>query len=354
VRQRRAHIPARADVDDLRVLLTARGSQVPLGRELVLQRLMPCLHGVCTQVAAQHTDPFARGREALFQIFAHPGILAGIGQPRLACSVVAMFVHLTSAANVPRIRRSGVRADSFGQGGLRGVYCFPVLASYALTHQWLRELARFGRRGGIVAVQVRLGDDERVLVGRYADRARDAQSAVLAAEAVRRIAALDDPRGWEVFVPRAIRPREVHRIRAVPQVAGWRYYPDAHGVRPCTCRQCRERGGYGARRLRTRLPHPQDGPPPPVAVLLARIAAAGDPGDPDVVREALGWLGMRRRGPLPELTRLAAHPDPAVREALVWTVSQWSTPGVAELLAALANDPHPDVQEAVAAVREWL
>ncbi|MFF0752999.1 HEAT repeat domain-containing protein [Streptomyces sp. NPDC004267] len=265
---------------------------------------------------------------------------------------MAIFVHLTSAANAPRVRRSGVRADAHGQGGARGVYCFPVLASYTLTHQWLRELARFGSRGGLVAVHVRLDDDERVLVGHYGDRARDAQHTVSAAEAVRRIATLDDPRGWEVFVPRAIRSREVHRIRAAPQLVGWRYRPDAHGVRPCTCFGCRVRGEYGGRRLRERLPHPLDGPPPPVNVLLARIAAAGTPGDPAVLSEALHWFGMRRRGPLDRLTPLAAHPDPRVREDLVWTVGRWTTPGVAELLGTLADDPHPDVREAVAEVRD--
>ncbi|MGW7199128.1 HEAT repeat domain-containing protein [Streptomyces chryseus] len=265
---------------------------------------------------------------------------------------MAMFVHVTSAANAPRIRRAGIRAESSGQGGTRGAYCFPVLPSYTLTHQWLRELARFGSRGGLVAVHVRLDDDQHVLVGHYADRVRGAQAAVPAAEAVRRIAALDDPRGWEVFVPRAIRPREVHRIRAAPQVMGWRYQPDAHGVRPCTCYGCRVRGGYGARRLRERLPHPLDGPPPPARVLLARVTAAGEPGDPAVLRETLHWFAMRRRGPLAQLARLAAHPDPSVREELVWAVGRWSTPGVAELLDVLANDPHADVREAVEAVRE--
>ncbi|WP_026414087.1 HEAT repeat domain-containing protein [Actinomadura oligospora] len=265
---------------------------------------------------------------------------------------MAMFVHLTAAGNARSVRRSGIKAVAHGQGGARGVYCFPVLPSYTLTHQWLRELARFGGQGRMVAVHVRLDDDRDVLVGRYSDRWRDAQSAVTAAEAVRRVAALDDPRGWEVFVPRAIRPRELHRIRTVPQVAGWRYRPDAHGTRPCTCFGCRVRGEYGSRRLRERLPHPLDGPPPPARVLLARIAAAGDPGDPATLREALHWFGMRRRGPLPELARLAAHPDPGVREDLVWAIARWSTPGVAELLDTLANDPHPDVREAVEVVRE--
>ncbi|MFF5932132.1 HEAT repeat domain-containing protein [Streptomyces sp. NPDC012508] len=265
---------------------------------------------------------------------------------------MAMFVHVTSAANAPRIRRSGIRAASHGQGDVRGVYCFPVLPSYTLTHQWLRELARFGGRGGLVAVHVRLDDDEDVLVGHYADRARHTRSTVPAAQAVRRIAALDDPRGWEVFVPRAIRPREVHRIRTAPQVAGWRYRPDAHGTRPCTCFGCRVRGGYGARRLRERLPHPLDGPPPPVRMLLAGIAAAGDPGDPAALRQALHWFGMRRKGPLDRLAHLAAHPDPGVREDLVWAVAGWSTPGVGELLDALADDVHAEVREAVEAVRE--
>ncbi|MDH2387281.1 HEAT repeat domain-containing protein [Streptomyces sp. HNM0663] len=67
--------------------------------------------------------------------------------------------------------------------------------------------------------------------------------------------------------------------------------------------------------------------------------------------DALHWFGMRRRGPLAELARLASHPDPRVREELVWAVARWSTPGVAELLDALADDPHPDVWEAVAEVR---
>ncbi|NBE53674.1 HEAT repeat domain-containing protein [Streptomyces sp. YC537] len=263
-----------------------------------------------------------------------------------------MFVHLTSAANAPRIRRSGIRAASGGQGGARGVYCFPVLPSYTLTHQWLRELARFGSRGGLVAVHIRLDDQQDVLVGHYRDRRREAQATVPAAEAVRRIADLDDPRGWEVFVPRAVRPREVHRIRSAPQVAGWRYLPDAHGVRPCTCFGCKVRGGYGARRLRERLPHPLDGPPPPVRVLLADIAAAGTPGDPAVLRKALHWFGMRRRGPLDQLTHLAAHPDPGVREDLVWAVARWSTPGVTALLDGLADDPHADVRDAVEAIRE--
>ncbi|WP_418958508.1 HEAT repeat domain-containing protein [Streptomyces tritici] len=256
---------------------------------------------------------------------------------------MATFVHLTPAAHAARIRRGGIRAH--GRGESRGVFLFPVLPSYTLTHQWLRELSRRPGPRQLVAVHVRLDDAEPVRVGRYNDRA---PAAVTAAEAVRRIAALEDARGWEVFLPRTVAPGEVRAIRSVRQVNGWRYFPEAHGVTPCTCFGCRVRGEYGSQRLRRRRPHPYDGPSPAPRILLARLDAAETRGDAAALRETLHWYGLRRRGPLPRLAGLAGHPDPAVRTALVEAVAYWSTPGVRDLLGQLATDPHPDVREAVA------
>ncbi|MFB6814824.1 HEAT repeat domain-containing protein [Streptomyces sp. NPDC056347] len=257
---------------------------------------------------------------------------------------MAMFVHLTASANAARIQRSGIRAASHGRDAdrSRGLYCFPVLPSYTLTHQWLRELSRRSGPRGLVAVHLRLPDDEPVTVGQYH---RD-PAHVTATEAVRRVAALPDPRGWEVFVPRAVTRGEVHRVRPVRQVTGWRYFPGAHGTAPCTCSGCRVRGEYGSRRLRERRPHPLDGPPPTAPVLLRQIAAAGDPGDPEQLTRALHWFGLRRRGPVDQLARLADHPDRDVRMALVWAVGRWTTPGVAELLHRLAGDPDANIREA--------
>ncbi|MCX4963971.1 HEAT repeat domain-containing protein [Streptomyces sp. NBC_00654] len=257
---------------------------------------------------------------------------------------MAMFVHLTPAANAARIRRSGIRAISHGRAGSRGLYCFPVLPSYTLTHQWLRELSRRSGPGGLVAVHIRLPDDEPVTLGHYGR----APATTTAVEAVRRTAALEDPRGWEVFVPRTVTKREVHRLRPVKQVTGWRYFPGSNGKAPCTCFGCRVRGEYGSQRLRQRRPHPLDGPAPAPAVLLRRIAAAGDPGDPAQLVPTLYWFHMRRRGPLDQLAHLADHPHPDVRVALVDAVAGWSTPGVADLLHRLSDDPHANVREAVA------
>ncbi|MET8128505.1 hypothetical protein ABZV67_18560 [Streptomyces sp. NPDC005065] len=173
---------------------------------------------------------------------------------------MAMFVHLTPTANAARIRRSGIRAVSHGRDGSRGLFCFPVLPSYTLTHQWLRELAGHGGPRGLVAVHIRLPDDGPVTVHRYNDRPAQGPTATTAGDAVRRIAALDHPRGWEVFVPGAVAEREVHRFRAVKQVTGRRYFPVSNGTTPCTCYGCRVRGEYGSQRLRR--PHPLDGPAP--------------------------------------------------------------------------------------------
>ena len=104
-----------------------------------------------------------------------------------------MFVHLTPAVNEARVRRAGIKAVGRGGrgGGGRGVFCFPVLPSYTLTHQWLRELARREGPRGLVAVHGRLPDDERVSVGPY----HGTPVELTASDAVRRVAALADPRG---------------------------------------------------------------------------------------------------------------------------------------------------------------
>jgi hypothetical protein len=182
----------------------------------------------------------------------------------------------------------------------------PVLPSFVLTYQWVRELRRW-HPGVLVAVQLRLPDDQPVTVGRYGTL----PVTVTAARAAAAVWELDDPRGYEVFVPRAITAAEVRRVRPVPQGVGWRYLPAAHGRRPCVCPACLPRGGYGAARLRRRFSY--DRPPRPKSELMTRLAAAATA---DEIIEVLGELGRARRGGAEELAYLADHPDPHVRDTL--------------------------------------
>jgi hypothetical protein len=175
-----------------------------------------------------------------------------------------IFVHLASHRDIASIRRGGIRAvRPSGK-----VHAMPVTRNFSISHQWVRELRR-GGGGTIVGIYFRIPDDERVEVGHFdsshvsmsaaegvarmlsaetndpvAARALDAKS-----KAVKAGRALPpSPEGFEVVIGRSIRPSEIVRIKAVPQVVGWRYRPGANGTAPCVCICC-ERGAYGVGKL---------------------------------------------------------------------------------------------------------
>lgn len=58
--------------------------------------------------------------------------------------------------------------------------------------------------------------------------------------------------GYEVIFSRKIKLREIIRVKRLPQVIGWRYFPEAKGQSPCVCLEC-DRGEYGIRKLLTRV-----------------------------------------------------------------------------------------------------
>lgn len=151
-----------------------------------------------------------------------------------------LLVHIASEKDIGSIRRAGVRIGK----GRDGIYAMPVLRNFVVSHQWLRELKRGGART-LRAVHFRIPDGETVLMGHYSEE----PVTVTAAEAAHAIMRAEDPLGMQIIVPRAIAPKEIHAIRIVPQVVGWRYFPGAHARKPCGCPACQS-GGFGARKLR--------------------------------------------------------------------------------------------------------
>jgi hypothetical protein len=161
---------------------------------------------------------------------------------------MAMFVHLALESQTARIKRNGVRRMRRPFGAFPGgIYAVPVTRNFYVSHQWLRELKR-RNRGPIAGVYFRIPDDEQVWVGHYNQHHRW----MTAAEAVAAFMEADDAQGWEVIVPRRIEADEIHRVRPLPQVIGWRFSPTSKGKAPCPCKFCTF-GDYGARRLRERL-----------------------------------------------------------------------------------------------------
>lgn len=247
------------------------------------------------------------------------------------------LVHLTPEKNGARILRSGIAAGSTGRLGDRGSYCMPVLASYELTYQWTRELRRSGQRT-LVAVHFRIPDDEPVTVGRYSAE----PTRMSAARAAGLIGALADPRGYEIFVPRPVTAAEIHRVREIPRVVGWRYFPNAHGRRPCGCPACLRRGEYKASDIRARC-YPADAPRRPRPELLADLRAATTS---EGIIESLWALGGRRRADAHELAFLIDHPDAEVRTVLADQLRNYRGRTARDLLEKLRLDPDPDVREA--------
>ena len=160
-----------------------------------------------------------------------------------------MLVHLAPAKLEGRIRRSGVRPGEGLFGGYKGssVYCFPVLQSYTLTHQWTREIMKW-RRQPLIGVYFRVPDEEPVAFGAINKPLRS----LPAAAAVGEIRKAADPRGFEILLDRPIEAKEIHRIAPVRGVLGWRHSPSANGRRPCGCAACVARGEPGGRKLRAR------------------------------------------------------------------------------------------------------
>src|SRR5262249_43604502 len=87
-------------------------------------------------------------------------------------------------------------------------------------------------------------DEEEVWVGHYNEHHR----AMSAAEAAKVMMAAESREGYEVIIPRKITAREIHRVRRVSQVIGWRYIPGAHKISKCMCIVCNPVGSINSRK----------------------------------------------------------------------------------------------------------
>jgi hypothetical protein len=168
---------------------------------------------------------------------------------------MAMFVHLTPEKRVPLIRRNGINRLRRGTAGHPGgIFAVPVNRDFYVSHQWLRELKRRGARR-ISAVYFRIPDDEAVYIGHYGQ----AHRWLTASEAVAEFNAAESRLGWEVVVPRRISAKEIHRVRVLRQITGWRNDPTAKGAPPkCLCKWCLG-GTINAGKIRRRFGSEESG-----------------------------------------------------------------------------------------------
>ena len=108
-----------------------------------------------------------------------------------------------------------------------------------------------------MGIYFRLPDDDAVWLGHYGQAHREMR----AADAVGAFLSAEDPQGWQVVIPHAVEPKQIHRVRQLPQVLGWRFSPTSKGQPPfCGCDYC-VKGEYGARKLRERYRELRNRPP---------------------------------------------------------------------------------------------
>lgn len=168
------------------------------------------------------------------------------------------FIHLAPEPLAKRIRRNGIHptrvGDWLARSGLEGidrlVWAFPVTPSFTISHQWLRELKREGVRT-LVAITFRIGDDEPVLARHY----REAPREMTAADAAGLILSQREPLGYEVMIPRRIKPSEIIAVRNVPQKLGWRTIPGGRASVVCSCPMCVPAGTVKSARRRVHFDH---------------------------------------------------------------------------------------------------
>ena len=153
---------------------------------------------------------------------------------------MAQFVHLLDENDAARIKRDGIRIAR--ARGLKGVFLFPLTENFVVSHQWMRELRRT-RGQSLLAARLRLSDTERVLLGKY----NEEHVEVSAARAIGIAREHRDPMGLEVILRRSVEAKEIESFYRPPKVVGWRYYPAAHGRRPCGCPYCQRSEPFGRR-----------------------------------------------------------------------------------------------------------
>ena len=160
---------------------------------------------------------------------------------------MSVFVHLAPAPTVARILRNGIRRGKPHGPLPAGVFAMPVSPSFFASHQWLREMKRSGQRT-ISAVYFRIPDDEPVWLGHFGQ----GHTRMGASEAAGHVTAAGSAEGFEVLVPRRVEASEILRVKGIPQVVGWRYFPGAHGSRPCGCPGCLKKGEIRSSAIRRR------------------------------------------------------------------------------------------------------
>lgn len=249
---------------------------------------------------------------------------------------MARLVHLAPASATRSIANAGIRGTLWtipGPTGAlelpRAVFTMPVVPDHATTYQWVRELRR-GHDERMVAVVLRVADDEPVYVGRYSEP----HARMSASQGSAWVKA--NPVGAQLVLPRSVKRREVIAVRTIGQLVGWTESPVATAKADCFCPMCVPSGLPGAKR-RVMAGYRR---------LLERAKRASTSEDRAKAIRATETALERiaRRCDAAPFLAWARADAPEVRRAAIGALAQLRGSAVQAALATALRDPDPHVQ----------
>ena len=131
----------------------------------------------------------------------------------------------------------------------KGVFCMPVIPDFYATHQWLRELKQYKSGNEIIAVYFKIPDGETVFCGKYNGEILK----TTAANSHNNFLSLEDKMGFQTIINRKIFPKEITKIKRVPQITGWRHHPKSHAQKRCLCPACIGKGSYNSINVKMKI-----------------------------------------------------------------------------------------------------
>lgn len=241
-----------------------------------------------------------------------------------------ILVHLADQRNAQRIVNGGIKAGKFS----RGIFCMPVLPNFYVTHQWLRELKKGGVKA-FVGVYFRVDSTELVFAGKY----NEPHKHIPLGQAIKEITSLEDPLGYELIIDRKIGPKEIEKVRNLPQTIGWRYKPSSHGDRPCACDYC-IRGRIKANRIREKLD-----PRTKVEDYDSLLNKLRNSHNDEEIEDLLFKIQIKkRRGDPTELMFLLDSYNNFINRALAATLGYFRHQNTEKILISLLSHPDSDVR----------
>jgi len=241
---------------------------------------------------------------------------------------MAILVHITNIDNKKSIIKNGIKL-----GIHNVVYFMPHQKEFLISHQWGRELKRYGIKN-FMAVDFKIPTNETVWFGKYTS----GHEKMNLNTAIEKFMALDDKLGYEFFIERKIEAKEIHKMRNIPKPIGWRYEPKAHGKVPCPCRICMQFGGYKTNKLKEK-PEKEYSNKEAKEILISS-------NNEDEILNALSCLRGKWRKESPKyLERLLEHKDEFILYSLTDFIFEHRHPLRKTFLEILSNIDDEDTRE---------